>query len=261
MRQRHKSAQGFTLIELSIVLVIIGLIIGGVLVGQDMIKNAEIRATVGQVEKYNAAVNTFRGKYNALPGDLDGVTESRFGFLTRTNAAGKGDGNGQIDGCAAAAKTVLGCETALFWRDLSFANMIEGSYTTATDAVSASLTAATIPLYIPGAKLGRGNYFLAYGVSGFNYYQIGGVASTDGSGVVTVSEALTPAEAQNIDLKLDDGLPTTGIVLAREGTTVDNAVTVASDECATDDLTPNPYNTTTTTLAATPMCQVRIRFN
>ncbi len=60
---RPRASQlGFTLIELSIVLVIIGLIVGGVLVGQDLIKAAETRATVGQVEKYNAAVNTFRTK-------------------------------------------------------------------------------------------------------------------------------------------------------------------------------------------------------
>ena len=55
-----KHEEGFTLLELSIVLVIIGLIVGGVLVGQDMIKGAQIRATVAQLEKYNTAVNTFR---------------------------------------------------------------------------------------------------------------------------------------------------------------------------------------------------------
>ena len=58
----HKSA-GFTLIELSIVLVIIGLIIGGVLVGRDLIAAAQVRAQISQIEKYQTAVNTFRGKY------------------------------------------------------------------------------------------------------------------------------------------------------------------------------------------------------
>jgi prepilin-type N-terminal cleavage/methylation domain-containing protein len=52
----HKSATGFTLIEMSIVLVIIGLIVGGVLVGQDLIRAAYIRAQITQIEKFNTAV-------------------------------------------------------------------------------------------------------------------------------------------------------------------------------------------------------------
>lgn len=53
-----RDRQGFTLIELSIVLVIIGLIVGGILVGRELISAAEIRATVSQIEKYNTSVNT-----------------------------------------------------------------------------------------------------------------------------------------------------------------------------------------------------------
>ena len=67
---------GFTLIELSIVLVIIGLIVGGVLVGQDLIRAAYIRAQISQIEKFNTAVNTFYGKYQALPGDMNATTAS-----------------------------------------------------------------------------------------------------------------------------------------------------------------------------------------
>src|SRR3954463_15618522 len=82
---------GFTLIELSIVLVIIGLIVGGILVGQDLIKAAEIRATVGQIEKYNSAVNTFRTKYNGIPGDLSGSAggnASAFGLFYESTLGG-----------------------------------------------------------------------------------------------------------------------------------------------------------------------------
>jgi prepilin-type N-terminal cleavage/methylation domain-containing protein len=260
----RKSESGFTLIELSIVLVIIGLIIGGVLVGQDMIKSAEIRATVQQIEKYNSVVNTFRGKYNALPGDLDDTTENRFGFLTRTNAAGHGDGNRLLEGCAAAA-TVAGCETVLFWRDLSFANLIEGSFTTATDALAASLTGANMPSYFPSAKIGRGNYVTVYASGGFNYYQIAGITSTDAAGVYTLANNMTPLEAQNMDLKVDDGLPSTGIATAMAGTgTVNVAATpaaAAAGVCVSTTLTPNNYNTETSTFASTPACQLRIRFN
>ena len=58
-----KSSSDFTLIEMSIVLVIIGLIVGGVLVGQDLIRAAYVRAQVSQIEKFNTALNTFYGKY------------------------------------------------------------------------------------------------------------------------------------------------------------------------------------------------------
>ena len=126
---------GFTLIELSIVLVIIGLIVGGVLTGQDLIKAAEIRATVGQYEKYNTAVNTFRTKYNGIPGDLLTSSAQAFGlpcisaaaFPTCTGASvtGIGDGNGLItDANATNANSALG-ETLLIWSQLSSASLIE----------------------------------------------------------------------------------------------------------------------------------------
>jgi prepilin-type N-terminal cleavage/methylation domain-containing protein len=78
--------RGFTLIELSIVLVIIGLLVGGVLVGQDLIRSAAVRATVRQIEKYNQSVNAFRGKYNAIPGDMNAATAANFGFSSRAGS-------------------------------------------------------------------------------------------------------------------------------------------------------------------------------
>src|ERR1700735_3583176 len=80
--------RGFTLIELSIVLVIIGLIVGGILVGQDLIKAAETRAQISQIEKYNSAVNTFRGKFGGLPGDLAVSTANRVGITPQLGCAG-----------------------------------------------------------------------------------------------------------------------------------------------------------------------------
>src|ERR1035441_8304528 len=101
MRISAPDSSGFTLIEMAIVLVIIGLIVGGVLVGQDLIKAAEVRAQISQIEKYNTAVNTFRGKYDALPGDIPVTLVTRFGFTAapvRAGIVGRGDGNGELDG-------------------------------------------------------------------------------------------------------------------------------------------------------------------
>lgn len=256
----HSSQAGFTLVELSIVLVIIGLIIGGVLVGQDMIKAAEVRATLGQVEKFNSAVNTFRSKYNnQLAGDVDTTTEANFGFVTRTNAVGHGDGNGLLEGCSAGA-IVAGCETVLFWRDLAFSNLIEGGgFTTATDALTQVAAGAQATVF-PQARLARGNYFTVFSNSGLNYYQLAGITSTDASGVYTLTNALTPSEAFNMDNKVDDGAPASGIVRAMEGTGPLN--TAAASGAATCQFTGGlAYNTTTNALASTPLCQLRFRFN
>lgn len=95
----HRSA--FTLIELSIVLVIIGLIVGGVPVGQDLIRAAAVRAQISQIEKYNRTVNTFLGKYGALPGDMSDPDATNFGFASRGVSAGQpgtGDGNRVLQG-------------------------------------------------------------------------------------------------------------------------------------------------------------------
>ena len=83
--QEISSNRAFTLIELSIVLVVVALIIGGVLVGQDLIRAAGVRSQITQIEKYQTAANTFRGKYGALPGDMNAATASQFGFPARRN--------------------------------------------------------------------------------------------------------------------------------------------------------------------------------
>jgi prepilin-type N-terminal cleavage/methylation domain-containing protein len=67
---RISGRHGFTLIELSIVLVIIGLLAGGILVGRDLIHAAVIHAQVSQIEKYTMAANTFKLKYGGWPGDI-----------------------------------------------------------------------------------------------------------------------------------------------------------------------------------------------
>ena len=79
LARRHNKS-GFTLIELSIVLVIIGLIVGGILVGQDLIKSAEMRNLASQLRQYQVATSTFRGKYNEIPGDMLYINVQAFGL-------------------------------------------------------------------------------------------------------------------------------------------------------------------------------------
>lgn len=223
---------GFTLIELSLVLVIIGLIVGGILVGQDLIRAAEIRAQISQIEKYQTAANTFRGKYNALPGDLNAATATQYGFMLRGSYAGQGDGNGLLEGAMSndplghSGINLYGGETAMFWVDLSKAQLIDDNFTTASPLLSPALVSATqVGAYFPEAKLGRGNYVAVWsggwlsanghGTDGINYLSVASFLGGDpGSGAEFTTTTMTVQQAYGIDKKMDDGLPQSGRVMA-----------------------------------------------
>jgi type II secretory pathway pseudopilin PulG len=130
---RRNRTPGFTLIEIAIVLVVIVLVVGGILVGKNLIDAAGIRAQIFQIEKYNQAANTFKGKYGYLPGDIPNPDATRFGFLSRGTQAGQGDGNGIIQGYGDGelSGAIQAGEPVMFWVDLSTANMVDGTFNTA----------------------------------------------------------------------------------------------------------------------------------
>ncbi len=261
----NNNQSGFTLIELSIVLVIIGLIVGGILAGQDMIKAAEIRATIAQVEQYNTAVNTFRDKYRYIPGDLTGTYATQFGFIARSGAQGHGDGNRILEGCSAAAigtASVFGCEVGLFWTDLSDSNLLAEAFNTAADTfVPACATASLCEALMPVTKLGRGNMLTVFGNAGRNYYEIHSITSvTTGTGAYGIADAMSPQEGFNIDDKLDDGKPLTGIVRAVTGsaTALNTTAAAAAAAGVCVENGNSDYNTATEDFANTPSCGLRL---
>jgi prepilin-type N-terminal cleavage/methylation domain-containing protein len=234
MYQRQLT-RGFTLIELSIVLVIIGLIVGGTLVGRDLINSAAVRAQISQIEKYNQAVATFKGKYGQRPGDITDPDASNFGFIARGQFPGEGDGNGLIEGVDGNTSAAHYClkegagEIPVFWVDLSKAGLIDGSFKTAneTSMGGADLTGTLINTYMPTAKIGGGNYLYVYSggflgngnpaFNGVNYFGLSAVTNiglNSSSGFITTNNGLTVTQAYNIDKKIDDGLPVTGRVIA-----------------------------------------------
>ncbi len=117
---------GFTLIELSIVLVVIGLIVGGVLVGQGLIKAVTLRSVLKQQEQFRTAAATFRDKYGCVPGDC--TNASSFGFTSGSSVPINGDGNGIIGNTTGYLFSCCGAgpnnEMETFWLHLSQSKLI-----------------------------------------------------------------------------------------------------------------------------------------
>jgi prepilin-type N-terminal cleavage/methylation domain-containing protein len=234
---------GFTLIELSIVLVIIGLIVGGVLVGRDLIKAAEARSIISDIEKYKTAVMTFRGKYDRLPGDCSNAT-TFFGASSNCGAGalapgtcnGNGDGQitylwpGQSDpvtGAVVAAGptpsfTAHTAEDVTFWQQLSLAHMIEGLYSGVNGSAGFTYVVADNPVPF-SSRISGACYGIMYGNDNSPGNRWGGLSTSEnqfyfgGPGTPSVDVGcnagiITPSQAYSIDSKIDDGMPTTGRV-------------------------------------------------
>jgi prepilin-type N-terminal cleavage/methylation domain-containing protein len=115
---------GFTMIEISIVLVIIGLLLGGILKGQEMITSSRVRNLIALQDGFRAAYFGFSDRYRALPGDYDAATRNIAGVGT-TSCPGNGNGNGRIEWGGALNESIM------VWEHLSKAGFINGSYTCA----------------------------------------------------------------------------------------------------------------------------------
>lgn len=115
-----RKQQGFTLVEIAIVMVIIGLLLGGVLKGQEVITNARLKRVVSDFNAISAAVFTYQDRYRALPGD-DRTASSKFTSTPPAN----GTGNGQIAGNF--YSTNDSDESRLVWRHLREAGLVAGS--------------------------------------------------------------------------------------------------------------------------------------
>lgn len=255
---KNANVAGFTLVELSIVLVIIGLIVASVLVGQDLIRQAELRSTVTQFEQFNAASNTFKSKYGSLPGDINGANY----FASPANTGGDADGVLEAD-----TTNEHDGEYVEFWTHLgaSGTGLIAGNY---VGTGATGVTTTDINSYAPQADAGQN--WGVYGVSGVNYFIIGASLAT-AANQYTTTNTFVPIDALSLDDKIDDGRPGRGVVQAREAnatepntaaTVADNTAPSSSDDACTYEDGANSvplarYNTANTDL----QCTLRIRFN
>lgn len=244
-----RQQSGFSLVELSIVLVILGLLVGGVLAGQSLIRAAELRATMSEAQRYITSVNSFRDKYFALPGDMNnatrfwGRTNSNADCVTNSSAAvaspGSCDGNGNGIVDIAAGPNMAG-EIFGFWTHLANAGLIEGRYSGISGSTNAFTSTPNVNT--PPSRLNNASWYMYPSHTGLpfvsnasvfdgaynNWLQFGAIGSGSDNGV----PVLKPEEAWNIDTKMDDGLPAQGKILARWWSTCSTA-TASSQKSST----------------------------
>lgn len=212
-----RSQAGFTLVELAVVMIIIGLLIGGVLKGQELIANAQITSTVAQVKGIDAATSTFRDMYSGMPGDLR-TPQTRLPNCTAgVCVAAAGNGDGRLDSAPGAAP---GTESAGYFVQLAKADVLTG--------VNAGAVAADCTGWggcYPEANI-SGGFMVGYTGGGAGLTsQVGTVTAAVRNGhylslhnapnlAMPATGTLTPNQAFRIDSKIDDGNPTTGSVLS-----------------------------------------------
>jgi len=188
MTHRPKHQSGYTLVEIAIVLVIIGLLLGGVLKGQELIYNQKVKSTYDNYRQFTAAMYGYQDRYKALPGD-DATALTR-GFIVQAGdpAIVNGSGNGYIDGggsqCLVAGNS--GLEVCQASYHLRLSGFLTGQGTIAAEHPLGGV----VTLNAPVAAMGFAASFVAP--------------------TAVCWHGLPNKAAQQIDVSYDDGRATTG---------------------------------------------------
>jgi prepilin-type N-terminal cleavage/methylation domain-containing protein len=125
---KRSNQAGFTLVEIAIVLVIIGLLLGGILKGQEMITQAKIKNVINDLNGVTAALNAYQDRYKALPGD-DKNAATRWTSASPAPTVGANVGDGIIQGLYNSTTAGGADESQQFWLDLRLAGFLSGTGT------------------------------------------------------------------------------------------------------------------------------------
>ncbi|MBF0590131.1 MAG: prepilin-type N-terminal cleavage/methylation domain-containing protein [Magnetococcales bacterium] len=222
MHSRRNEA-GFTLIEIAIVVVIIGLLLGGVLKGQELIRNARTHAIINQGNAVQGAVLGFQDRYRALPGDYSVADTNIVGVTTDHN----GDGDSRVGILTGDEGGGSDDEIVFVWEHLSRAGFISGSF----DGSNTNLNDTT---WTCGEGACLTNPFNGHMMFLFDGAQVHPDATTWSTGPQNnqlTTGRLIPVEiTAEMDRKIDDGDPANGSF--RVGHRFLSGATGAATECA-----------------------------
>jgi prepilin-type N-terminal cleavage/methylation domain-containing protein len=188
----RRQQSGFTLVEIAIVLVIIGLLLGGILKGQELINSAKVKNLANDFRVIPTYIYAYQDKFKSLPGDDSQAANHVSGGTTATTPPAS-QGNGVINGNW--NSTTQTDESFLFWQHVRLANLASGP------------TGATDPNYVPKNAVGGD-----IGISGATPAQLQ-VAGMTGTYQIC-SKGILGKFVKQLDVQMDDGQPCTGSLRA-----------------------------------------------
>ena len=203
MTNRTKN-RGFTLIEIAIVLVIIGLLLGGVLKGQELINNAKVKSYATDFRNTPIQLYGYQDKFRALPGD-DALVVTHMPTATLATTPATLQGNGVINGVW--DTTTATDESCLYWQHVRLAGLSPGS-----TVVSCAANADYWPKNANGGQIGiqSNNGFVT-------------ITGTMNGSYIICSKNILGAFVLQLDATLDDGNPATGSMRAIQTSAVPGA--------------------------------------
>lgn len=202
--QSLKRQSGFTLIEIAIVLVIIGLLLGGILKGQELINSARVKNLATDFRNIPMFIYGYQDKFKALPGD-DSAAAAHVGTTSITPASG--DGNGIIGGSWFSRNPAD--ESVLFWQHVRLAGLAPGATT-----MPNPVTDDYMPRNAAGGTIGI--------QSGTTVAASAPIVGTDGAlagAYIICSTGILGKFVKQLDIQLDDGNTATGSMMATLTTT------------------------------------------
>lgn len=206
---------GFTLVEISIVLIIIGLIIGGILKGAKLVDNSRISSTISQINSYKVAINTFRDSYSNLPGDIPNALSSLPDCSAATYCK---NGNGNLI-IGVGSPDTLGAdpsgdnENTQFWKHLVLAGLTSDVKASANPSLSEWGTTAPKSNFSGGFQV----YYINIPGNVYHGQFIKMRQNVRGNDEAPIgNQVISPRIANIIDTKMDDGSPGSGIVMAHD---------------------------------------------
>jgi len=185
-----RNQSGFTLIEIAIVLVIIGLLLGGVLKGQELINSAKVKNLASDFKNTSLFIYSYQDKYHALPGDDALASTHVTGAINAASGVTLGDG--KIDGTWNDFNTTTS-ESTLFWQHVRLAG------------IAAGVTTPGVEGYTPRNTQG--------GVIGITNQAQSPVGGLKGAYIIC-SAGIQGKFAKQLDIMMDDGNSSTGSMQA-----------------------------------------------